>query len=73
MPRKKLFSIGEAAQICGVSIRTLRYYDSIGLLSPAQIETDSGYRYYSQKQIFLLALIQDLKSFDFSLKGFRKP
>lgn len=68
MPRKKLFSIGEAAQICGVSIRTLRYYDSIGLLSPAQIETDSGYRYYSQKQIFLLALIQDLKSFDFSLK-----
>lgn len=40
-----LYSIGQLAEKCGCSIRTLRYYDEIGLLRPSEI-TDAGYRYY---------------------------
>ncbi|HCL57128.1 MAG TPA: hypothetical protein DHW82_09005 [Spirochaetia bacterium] len=68
MTKKDLFTIGEISEICRVSQRTLRYYDELGLVKPAWIDHDSGYRYYSQRQIFLISLIQDLKSFDFSLK-----
>lgn len=38
-------SISQAAQRSGVSVRTLRYYDEIGLLKPSEV-TPAGYRYY---------------------------
>ena len=41
-----MMRIGEAAQLAGVSIRTLQYYDRIGLLKPTTI-TETGYRLYS--------------------------
>ena len=37
--------IREFAEFTGVSVRTLHYYDSIGLLPPSEV-TDAGYRYY---------------------------
>ena len=37
-------SVSEAARLTGVSVRTLHYYDEIGLLRPSEV-TDAGYRY----------------------------
>ncbi len=45
-----MFKIGDFSRIARVSCRLLRYYDEIGLLKPAQLERDSGYRYYSASQ-----------------------
>lgn len=39
------YSVGELARRCGCSVRTLHYYDEIGLLHPSEI-TEAGYRYY---------------------------
>jgi len=46
-----MFKIGEFSRLTQVSIRMLRYYDENGLLKPAQIAKDSGYRLYSTSQI----------------------
>lgn len=59
-------SIGEAARLCSVSVRTLRYYDSIGLLSPCEV-SDSGYRYYSGEELSRLWQILFFRELDFSL------
>lgn len=40
--------ISEFAEAAGVSVRTLRYYDEIGLLKPAQVDRQSGYRLYDE-------------------------
>jgi DNA-binding transcriptional MerR regulator len=39
-----MFSIGEFSRLGGVSVRTLRHYDEIGLLRPATVDPDTGYR-----------------------------
>ncbi|TDX96666.1 UNVERIFIED_CONTAM: MerR-like DNA binding protein [Lysinibacillus xylanilyticus] len=46
-----MLSIGEFSKICGVSTKTLRYYDEIGLINPDEINAESGYRYYSIEQL----------------------
>jgi MerR-like DNA binding protein len=46
-----MFSIGEFARLGGVSVRTLRHYDEIGLLQPATVDPDTGYRGYSADQL----------------------
>ena len=45
-----LYTVKKMAEISGVSTRTLRYYDEISLLKPAQIN-ESGYRLYGEKEI----------------------
>ena len=56
----KLYSIGQASAMIDVPVRTIRYYERIGLCSPTQIDEDSGYRYYSIDDIFRLDLIRSL-------------
>ena len=43
-------SVKEFAALCGVSARTLRYYDEIGLLKPAAVDKYSGYRFRSEER-----------------------
>jgi len=62
-----LLSIGEFSKICRVSTKTLRYYDEIGLIKPNEINTETGYRYYSIKQLKSILFINRLKSYCFSL------
>jgi DNA-binding transcriptional MerR regulator len=62
-----MFSIGEFARMGTVSIRTLRHYDEIGLLHPAQVDPDTGYRSYSADQLGQLNRIIALKDLGFSL------
>ena len=50
------YTVSQLAKISGVSNRTLRYYDQIGLLKPARIN-ESGYRIYEQEEVDILQLI----------------
>ncbi|WP_410768147.1 MerR family transcriptional regulator [Fontibacillus sp. BL9] len=62
-----MFKIGEFSKLTQVSIRMLRYYDETGLLKPARIDNDSGYRYYSVEQISLLHKIVFLRDTGFTV------
>jgi hypothetical protein len=56
-----MFSIGEFARLGGVSVRTLRHYDEIGLLRPATVDQDTGYRGYTADQLGQLNRVMALK------------
>ncbi|GIN93877.1 MerR family transcriptional regulator [Siminovitchia terrae] len=62
-----MFTIGQLAKQTGVTIRTLRYYDKIGLLIPTDYK-DGGHRLYSPDDLLRLQQIQSLKFIGFSLK-----
>jgi DNA-binding transcriptional MerR regulator len=51
-----MYTIGQLAKIAGVTTRTLRYYDGIGLLKPAET-SEAGYRLYGREQVDLLQQI----------------
>lgn len=64
---EQFFAIGQFAQLTGVTIRTLRYYDEKGLLVPSA-HRESGYRLYSLRDIVRLEQIVALKFIGLSLK-----
>ena len=55
--KNELLSIGEAAKLKQVSVKSLRYYETIGILKPAYVDPSSGYRYYSPNQMIDLDVI----------------
>ena len=61
------YSIQSLSKMAGVSTRTLRYYDEIGILKPARIAS-SGYRVYSEKEVDLLQQILFYKELGIELK-----
>jgi DNA-binding transcriptional MerR regulator len=63
-----MFKIGDFSQLGQVSIRTLRLYDELGLLRPAQIDKFTGYRFYSIEQLPRLNRILALKDLGLSLE-----
>lgn len=63
-----MFRIGEFAQIAQVSGRQLRFYDQLGLLQPAHTDPQTGYRYYSIRQLPRLNGILALKDLGLSLE-----
>jgi DNA-binding transcriptional MerR regulator len=63
-----MFRIGEFSRISRVTIDTLRHYDALGLLRPAQVDPFTGYRYYSARQLISLHRILALKEVGFSLE-----
>ena len=65
------FRIGEFADLSGVSCKTLRFYDEIGLLKPASIDSRTRYRQYSPQQLEELAAILALKDLGISLADVR--
>ncbi|MBK8986547.1 MAG: MerR family transcriptional regulator [Chloroflexi bacterium] len=62
-----MFKIGEFSRIGRVTVETLRHYDALGLLKPAQVDPFTGYRYYSAKQLHALNRIIALKEVGLSL------
>lgn len=58
---------GDLAKIANISLRTLRYYDKIGLLKPSQIASN-GYRQYNEEDLIRLQKILLLKKLGFSLE-----
>lgn len=63
-----MFKIGDFSQLGQVSVRTLRHYDELGLLRPAEVDSLTDYRYYAIEQLPRLNRIVALKDLGFSLK-----
>ncbi|NUU32216.1 MerR family transcriptional regulator [Arthrobacter sp. C9C5] len=59
--------IGELAERTGLSLRTIRHYDDVGLL-PATARTEGGFRVYSEADAARLMLIKQMKPLGFSLE-----
>ena len=64
--------IKEFAEFTGVSVRTLHYYDEIGLLQPAYVDRATGYRYYDEASLLRMQEILFYRELDFSLKSIGK-
>jgi DNA-binding transcriptional MerR regulator len=67
-----MFSIGEFARLGAVSVRTLRLYDEMGLLRPARVDPETGYRAYTPGQLGQLNRILALKELGLSLTQIRR-
>jgi DNA-binding transcriptional MerR regulator len=65
------YRIGEFSNLSGVSAKTLRFYDEIGLLRPASVDSRTGYRHYRPQQLEELASILALKNLGVSLADVR--
>jgi len=62
-----LLKIGEFARLAGTNLRTLRYYEEIGLLPPAA-RSQGGFRYYRQTDLNRLNMIRDLQELGLHLE-----
>ena len=60
-------TVKEISDLTGISVRTLHYYDEIGLLKPTE-KSDAGYRLYDDKALETLQQILFFREFDISLK-----
>ncbi len=60
--------IKEFAELTGVSVRTLHYYDEIGLLKPSEVDAQNGYRFYDENAFERMQEILFYRELDFSLK-----
>lgn len=60
------YTIKQVAQLSGVSIRTLRFYDEIGILKPA-FYGENGYRFYENEQLLILQQILFYRELEFTL------
>lgn len=63
-----MLTISAFAKLSRVTPNTLRYYDEMGLLKPAEVNTDNGYRYYQPAQLQTILLINKLKAYHLSLE-----
>ena len=59
----------EFAKLAGVSVRTLHYYDEIGLLKPAFVDEQNGYRFYDETSLERMQEILFYRELDFELKS----
>ena len=66
-----MMTVKEVSRLTGVSIRTLHYYDQIGLLTPSDI-TESGYRLYDDTALERLSQILLFRELEFPLKDIRR-
>lgn len=63
-----MYKIGEFSKLTNLSVRTLRYYDEIGILKPNYVDTFSNYRYYTEDNIAEVEYINMLRSVGYSLE-----
>jgi effector-binding domain-containing protein len=63
-----MLKIGDFSRFARVSVKTLRYYDELGLLKPVKVDEFTGYRYYSATQLTQLHRISAMKDMGLSLE-----
>ncbi|MFM1654971.1 MerR family transcriptional regulator [Brevibacillus sp. B_LB10_24] len=63
-----MLKISAFSKLSGVSVKTLRYYDQIGVLMPDCVDEHSGYRYYSEEQLLTVKRIVSFKEQGFTLE-----
>ena len=66
MARKLLYKIGQVSKRAGITLRTIRYYEELGLIEPV-LRTKGGFRLYAEESVGRLEFIQGLKLLDFPL------
>lgn len=71
MTGDEVMTIGRFARISGLSIHTLRHYDDVGILVPAEVDPESGYRRYRRDQVRQARLIQALRWIDLPVEEIR--
>ena len=67
-----MIRIGDFSKLSRISIKTLRYYDEMGLLKPIEVDRFTGYRYYEFDQLPQLNRILALRDLGFSLEEIRQ-
>jgi len=67
-----LYAIGETSRVTGLSIKALRLYQEKGLLQPSEIDAESGYRFYSDRDLDRAHAIRALRDLGFSLDETRE-
>ena len=72
MKQEEKYTIGQMAELCNVSTRILRYYDQNGIVVPAYRDKETNYRYYTESQIELILLLQELRNLSFPVKTISK-
>lgn len=70
MDKQNLLTIGNLSKQTGVHIKSLRYYEQLGILRPAHTDPDTGYRYYTLSQIPVVDAIRACTFLDIPLKEF---
>ncbi|MGL4345690.1 MAG: MerR family transcriptional regulator [Cellulosilyticaceae bacterium] len=65
---KKLYAIGEVAKIKNVTIKALRYYHQMGIIEPAYIDEETGYRYYTLEQFMHIDIVKYCRGIGVSIK-----
>lgn len=65
---EKYYTIGSISKLCNVTTKTLRYYDRIKLLEPEYRDEETGYRYYSKRQLNAILIIRRLRNLGFSIQ-----
>jgi len=66
-----MIKIGEFSKLSKTTVKTLRYYDEVGLLKPSFVD-DNGYRYYEIEQLNTLLKIIELRNLDFSIVSIKQ-
>lgn len=65
-------TISQMAKMNNISPQTLRYYDNEGLLTPASVDQETGYRYYNITQSARLDMIHHMKSMGLNLRDIKR-
>ncbi|MDG4765469.1 MerR family transcriptional regulator [Solwaraspora sp. WMMD406] len=71
MPPSGLMQIGEVAERTGLSLRTIRYYEEVGIVVPAA-RSQGGFRLYTDADVARLRVVKRMKPLDFSLEQTRE-
>jgi len=71
MDSQKLLRIGDFARLAGTNLRTLRYYEEVGLFQPVE-RSQGGFRYYRATDVHRLNLIRSLQELGLALEAIRE-
>lgn len=67
-----MYKIGDFSSMSKTTIKTLRYYEKEGLLTPIYIDQNTGYRYYDSSQLIDISKIISLRQIGLSIKEIKK-
>ena len=62
-----LLKISEIATACSISVKAMRIYERLGIITPIKIDKQTGYRFYSKEQVKQLSSLIELQQLGFSL------